>query len=55
MVRLFAKYLSEEQGATAIEYGLIGAFIAVAVGAVAFIIGDEIAATFNTVVTELSS
>lgn len=55
MVKLLAKYMAEERGATAIEYGLIGALIAVAVGAVAYIIGDEIEATFTTILTELQA
>lgn len=57
MKKIFAhvlfRYMSETNGATAVEYGLIGAFIAVAVGAVAFLAGDEIAITFNTILTEL--
>ena len=55
MLKIFAHYISREDGATAIEYGLIGASIAVAVAAVAFIIGDEIDGTFNFVLTSLQS
>ncbi len=59
MIKIFAHYLSRyvsnEDGATAIEYGLIGASIAVAVGAVAFVIGDEIDITFTAILTNLQS
>ncbi|MBI1301280.1 MAG: Flp family type IVb pilin [Alphaproteobacteria bacterium] len=57
MKKIFAhvlsRYMYETEGATAVEYGLIGAFIAVGISAVVGLAGDEIAITFNTILTEL--
>ncbi len=55
MIKFFKKYISDKSGATAIEYGLIGASIAVAVMATAFLIGGEIDGTFNFILGELQS
>ncbi|MGB4057754.1 MAG: Flp family type IVb pilin [Alphaproteobacteria bacterium] len=41
-------YLRNEDGATAIEYGLIAAGISLAIVAVVFTFGDQLEATFNT-------
>ena len=43
----------DESGATAIEYGLIAAGIAVAIVAVVFTIGDELVIMFEGVATDL--
>lgn len=40
-------YMTEEKGATAIEYGLIAAGIAVAISAVVFTFGDELTTLFD--------
>ena len=40
-------YLKNEDGATAIEYGLIAAGISLAVVAVVFTFGDDLNATFD--------
>jgi pilus assembly protein Flp/PilA len=48
-------YLTKEDGATAIEYGLIAAGIAVAIAAVVFLLGDDLEALFTSVSTELQS
>ena len=55
MIKIIAKYLSDERGATAVEYGLIGASIAVSVAVVAFVIGEEIDLTFATILAALQS
>lgn len=47
-------YLNEEDGATAIEYGLIAAGIAVAIAAVVGLLGDELTGAFNDVQTEIA-
>jgi len=53
MIKLFNAFLKDESGATAIEYGLIAALIAL-VGVVAFTaLGDTIADSFNEVATTL--
>ena len=46
-------YIAKEDGATAIEYGLIAAGIAVAIAAAVFLVGDDITALFTDVSTEL--
>jgi len=56
--KLWAKkeaFLTNEEGATAIEYGLIAAGIAIAIIATVFLLGDELDATFNDVLTDLQS
>lgn len=55
LTKLFARYLSREEGATAIEYGLIAAGIAVAISAAVFALGDSITALFGEVETTLES
>ena len=53
--RKIAKYMSDESGATAIEYGLIAAGIAVAIIAAVFAIGDELNNFFTAVQTKLTN
>ena len=49
----FLKLIKNEEGATAIEYGLIAALIAVAcIGALSSV-GGNLSAKFNTVATNL--
>jgi len=45
----------DEQGATAIEYGLIAAGIAVAIIAAVFALGDEVKGFFEDIQTKLGS
>jgi pilus assembly protein Flp/PilA len=45
----FKKFLRDESGATAIEYGLIAAGIAVAIIAAVQGLGDKLTATFTKV------
>jgi pilus assembly protein Flp/PilA len=47
------KLLKNEDGATAIEYGLIAALIAVAAVTVLGTVGTNLTATFSTVATKL--
>jgi len=49
----FLKLIKNDKGATAIEYGLIAALIAVAAIAAMGNIGDQLGSTFNDVATEL--
>ena len=51
----FLKLINNEKGATAIEYGLIAALIAVGIIAAARGLGSQISATFNTVTTTMKS
>jgi pilus assembly protein Flp/PilA len=48
------KFLRDEKGATAIEYGLIAACISVAIIAVVQGLGTKLAATFSKVDTALN-
>ncbi|MBH5322823.1 Flp family type IVb pilin [Aurantiacibacter sediminis] len=49
----FKNMIRDEQGATAIEYGLIAALIAVAAITAMQSLGNELSTTFNNVKTEL--
>lgn len=49
MTKLFARFAKDESGATAIEYGLIAALIALAIIAGAGLIGNELEETFNNI------
>ncbi|WP_340586191.1 Flp family type IVb pilin [Erythrobacter alti] len=50
----FKNMIRDEQGATAIEYGLIAALIAVAAITAMQSLGNELSTTFNNVKTELT-
>jgi pilus assembly protein Flp/PilA len=50
---MFKNLLKNESGATAIEYGLIAALIAVAAIAAFTAVGTSLSAIFNTVATKL--
>ncbi len=49
----FLKMIRDSKGATAIEYGLIAALIAVAAIAALQSVGNKLGSTFNTVSTKL--
>ncbi len=51
---LVRAFLQDQSGATAIEYGLIAAGIAVAIITVVNTLGSNLAATFSTVSSQLS-
>jgi pilus assembly protein Flp/PilA len=48
-------FIADEDGVTAIEYGLIAALVGVAMAGAAKLLGAEIKTTFNNVVTSLQS
>ena len=48
-------YLKNEDGATAIEYGLIAAGISLAIAAVVFTFGDQLTILFGTMQTTLTA
>ncbi|MEM5502869.1 Flp family type IVb pilin [Ahrensia kielensis] len=52
---MFTRFIKDESGATAIEYGLIAALIAVAIITGATAIGSELNKTFSTVGTKLTT
>ena len=49
------RFLREESGATAIEYGLIAAGISVAIITVVMTLGSQLQSTFSTVASDLQS
>ena len=55
MSLLVKRFLKDESGATAIEYGLIAALISVALIAGAGALGNQLGTTFNTLQTKLST
>jgi pilus assembly protein Flp/PilA len=55
MKNFVVRFAKDESGATAIEYGLIAALIAVGIIGAARMLGSQISATFNTVTTEMSN
>jgi pilus assembly protein Flp/PilA len=52
-MKFFNKMLRDEQGATAIEYGLIAALIAVAAITAMQSLGNQLSTTFSTVSTKM--
>ena len=49
MLILFARMLQDDDGATAIEYGLIAALIAVVIIGAVTVVGTSLNSTFTTV------
>jgi pilus assembly protein Flp/PilA len=49
------RFLKNEDGATAIEYGLIAALIGVAIITAVGLVGTGLNTTFNTISTKLSA
>jgi pilus assembly protein Flp/PilA len=52
---MLKRFLKNEDGATAIEYGLIAALIGVAIITAVGLVGDELKTTFNTIDTKLGA
>jgi pilus assembly protein Flp/PilA len=55
MSHLLSRFVRDESGATAIEYGLIAALIAVAIIGVLSALGTQLSTTFTSVKTSLST
>lgn len=53
-MNMFARFMKDESGATAIEYGLIAALIAVAIIVTVTTVGTDLNTTFTKVSTELT-
>ena len=53
MNNLVTRFVKDESGATAIEYGLIAALISVAIIATLQLVGDDLAATFQGISDDL--
>ncbi|WP_082767280.1 Flp family type IVb pilin [Bosea sp. PAMC 26642] len=54
MTNLFARFAKDESGATAIEYGLIAALIAVAIITAATQLGTDISSLFTRISAKLA-
>ncbi|CAH1652656.1 Pilus assembly protein Flp/PilA [Hyphomicrobiales bacterium] len=54
MVMLFSRFMKDEKGATAIEYGLIAALVAVAIIGALTQLEDGLSALFNGIGTRLT-
>lgn len=54
MRKTFARFIGDESGATAIEYGLIAALIGVVIIGSVKILGTKLSATFDSVSSNLS-
>ncbi|WP_054309717.1 Flp family type IVb pilin [Mesorhizobium sp. 1M-11] len=55
MTNLLSRFFKDESGATAIEYGLIAALIALAIVTGAGFLGTTINNKFNAIATKLST
>jgi pilus assembly protein Flp/PilA len=55
MKNLLDRFVKDESGATAIEYGLIAAGISVAIIAVVNSLGTQLKSTFSTVTSQLAT
>ena len=55
MRHMIGRFLKDEEGATAIEYGLIAALISIAAVAAMQNVGNNLKTIFNTVATNLNT
>lgn len=55
MTKLMNRFVKDESGATAVEYGLIAALIAVVIIGAVRLVGSNLTAVFNTVAGSLAS
>jgi len=55
MTKLFARFAKDESGATAIEYGLIAALIAVMIIGALQLLGGSISEKFTEIGTEIKN
>ena len=54
MTKLVLRFVNDDTGATAIEYGLIAAGISIAIITVVFTLGTQLNSTFSSVSTALA-
>lgn len=54
-MNLIKNFIREEDGVTAIEYGLIAALIAVVIVTAVTLVGTKLTAVFNNVATKLTA
>ena len=49
MMNLIKRFMREEEGVTAIEYGLIAALIAIVIAAAVILVGNQLNIVFNKI------
>ncbi len=54
MKSIFARFIKEESGATAIEYGLIASLVGIAIITATKTLGSKLSSTFNGVAANLT-
>ncbi|HXN88356.1 MAG TPA: Flp family type IVb pilin [Methylocella sp.] len=54
MRNLFRRFINDQAGVTAIEYGLIAALIAVVIITAVKAVGSDLSTTFNSIATALT-
>ena len=52
-MNMISRFMNDESGATAIEYGLIAALVSVAIVTILGTVGGDLKTTFTTIDTEL--
>ncbi len=55
MLKQIMKFMRDEEGATAIEYGLIVGLVAVVIAAVLVTTGTDLTSLFNSINTKLTT
>jgi pilus assembly protein Flp/PilA len=55
MSGIFSRFIRDDSGATAIEYGLIAAGIALAIATTVGLLGDDLVTMFGSIRTALTS
>lgn len=55
MIKLLSRLRKDQSGATAIEYGLIAALIAVAIITAVTTVGEDLSGIFDTISSKLGS
>lgn len=55
MTTLFQRFRRDERGATAIEYGILAALIAVAIIGAVTLLGGNLSTLFNTIAGRIST
>lgn len=55
MKKIFAHFIEDKSGATAIEYGLIAALVSVVIITAVTLMGGNLTATFNSIAAALGA
>jgi pilus assembly protein Flp/PilA len=55
MKKIFARFIEDKSGATAIEYGLIAALVSVVIITAVTLMGGNLTATFNSIAAALGA